>query len=89
MGNKLSSSLNGLNALVCGSTSGIGEAVAIEFSKLGANITLFARNEKKLKSTLSQLNNTKDQNHHHLIGDFDDSENIRTTITNHIQMGNR
>ena len=82
MGNKLSSSLNGLNALVCGSTSGIGEAVAIEFSKLGANITLFARNEEKLKLTLSRLNNANDQNHHHIVGDFDDSENIRTTITN-------
>ena len=89
MDNKLSTSLNGLNALVCGSTSGIGEAVAIEFSKSGANVTLFARNEEKLKLTLSRLNNANDQNHHHIVGDFDDSENIRTTITNHIQSGNQ
>ena len=34
MENKLSNSLNGLSALVCGATSGIGKATAIEFAKL-------------------------------------------------------
>ena len=47
MENKLTSSLVGLNALICGSTSGIGLATAIEFSKLGATITLLSRNEEK------------------------------------------
>ena len=41
------------NAIVCGSTQGIGEAAAIELAKLGANITLIARNEGKLLSVLN------------------------------------
>ena len=41
--------LKNKNAIVCGSTQGIGEASAIELAKLGANIMLVARNENKLK----------------------------------------
>ena len=42
--------LQNKNALVCGSSQGLGLASAIELSLLGANVILFARNEKKLKS---------------------------------------
>ena len=72
----MTSSLKGLNALVCGSTSGIGRAAAIELAELGANITLFGRNEYKLKGTLSQLQIDSKQSHQYLIGDFDNSEGI-------------
>jgi len=89
MENNLTSSLKGFNALVCGSTSGIGQATAIEFSNLGANVTLFARNEKKLKSTIAKLKINGDQSHQYLVGDFDDNASIKTTITNHIQNGNQ
>ena len=37
------------NAIVCGSTQGIGEATAIELAKLGANITLIARDKNIIK----------------------------------------
>ena len=49
-------SLKNKNAIVCGSTQGIGEASAIELAKLGANITLIARNESKLLNILNKLN---------------------------------
>ena len=45
-----------INILVCGSSEGIGLQTAIEFSKNGGNITLFARNEKKLDNALKKLN---------------------------------
>ena len=51
MGNKLTTSLTKLNALVCGSTSGIGLSTAQEFAELGASVTLFARSEEKLQTT--------------------------------------
>ncbi len=51
------------NALVCGSTQGIGKASAIALADLGANVTLIARNEEKLKEVVSELPN-KYQNHH-------------------------
>ena len=82
MENKLTTSLNGLNALICGATSGIGKAAAIEFSNLGANVTLFARNEDKLKDTLSRLTHNENQSHQYLVGDFDKSDSIKETIEN-------
>ena len=48
-------SLKNRNAIVCGSTQGIGEASAIELAKLGANVTLIARNESKLLDVLNDL----------------------------------
>ena len=41
--------LLGKNALVCGSTQGIGKATALALAKMGANVFLLARNEEKLK----------------------------------------
>ena len=89
MENNLTSSLNGLNALICGGTSGIGKATAIEFSNIGANVTLFARNEDKLKRTLSLLKNDGNQKHQYLVGDFDNSDGIKSIIENHINTGNQ
>jgi 3-oxoacyl-[acyl-carrier protein] reductase len=43
------------NALVCGSTQGIGKASALALAELGANVTLIARNEEKLKLVLAEL----------------------------------
>ena len=43
--------LTNKNALVCGSTAGIGKASAIELASMGATVTLVARNEEKLKET--------------------------------------
>ena len=89
MENKLTTSLNGLNALICGATSGIGKAAAIEFSNLDASITLFARNEDKLKDTLSTLTCNENQSHQYLVGDFDKSDSIKETIENHVKDGNQ
>ena len=41
--------------LVTGASSGIGRAISIECSKMGAKIVLTARNEQRLKETLSQM----------------------------------
>ena len=48
-------SLEGKNALVCGSTQGIGLAIAEELALLGANCTLIARNEEALKLAILKL----------------------------------
>ena len=48
-------SLEGKSILVTGASSGIGRAVAIECSKMGAAVTLTARNKERLKETLSQM----------------------------------
>jgi len=62
--------LTNLNAVVCGSTQGIGLATAEVLAKLGANIYLLARNETKLKQISQRLDNTKGQVHNYLCIDF-------------------
>ena len=61
--------LENKNALVCGSTQGIGKACAMALAELGANITLVARNEAKLKQVVAELPNTY-QNHSYIVADF-------------------
>lgn len=48
-------SLEGKTILVTGASSGIGKGAAIECSKMGAKMIITARNEKRLKETLSEL----------------------------------
>jgi len=66
------------NAIVCGSTQGIGKAIAMELAALGANITLIARNENALKDVLQELPNN-DQQHDHYVADFTNIEELRKT----------
>ncbi len=54
-------SLAGKTILVTGASSGIGKAAAIECSKLGAKVIITARNEDKLKETISSLEGVSHQ----------------------------
>ena len=63
---KLTTSIKGKNALICGSTSGIGKSTAQEFAESGANVTLFSRNEEKLKTSLPLLQNSDNQKHQYV-----------------------
>jgi len=47
--------LEGKKILVTGASSGIGKAIAIESSKMGANVIITGRNEKRLRDTFSEL----------------------------------
>ena len=67
------------NALVCGSTQGIGKATAILLAEEGVNVTLLARNEEKLKTVLAELPN-KNQNHSYLIADFSKPEELKKIL---------
>lgn len=77
--------LTGKNAVVCGSSQGLGLASAVELSKLGANVTLFSRNEKKLKSALKKLDHSKDQQHQYIIADFMFPDEVKKTIDAHMK----
>ena len=52
-------SLSGKSILVTGASSGIGRAIAIECAKMGAAVILTARNENRLKETLSLMDNSQ------------------------------
>ena len=48
-------SLSGKTVLVTGASSGIGQAIAISISKMGATVVINGRNIAKLENTLSQM----------------------------------
>src|SRR4051794_40478352 len=76
--------LTGKNALVCGSTQGIGRASAVEVALLGASVTLLARNEVKLKETVGHLATSMGQRHNYLIADFSSPDYLKTVVNNHV-----
>lgn len=78
-------SLINKHAIVCGSTDGIGKASALLLAKQGCEITLVARNQNKLNSTLSELNKEHNQEHHSICTDFDDPSDLKNKITMHIE----
>lgn len=63
--------LNGKNALVGGSSRGIGLGIARQLAKSGASVTIMARREEKLRSIVASLHNSApEQQHRYLVVDF-------------------
>jgi 3-oxoacyl-[acyl-carrier protein] reductase len=77
--------LAGKTALVCGSSQGMGRAIAIELANLGASVTLFAQNEATLNDVKAQLACDNGQQHHVIAADFTDTEAVKQTITAHLE----
>lgn len=73
-------SLQNRNALICGSSQGIGFAAAQEIALLGANCILMARNETSLKEAIVKLDTNQNQKHQYLVADFDDSNMVKKVI---------
>ncbi|MCK4659652.1 MAG: SDR family oxidoreductase [Phycisphaerae bacterium] len=72
-------------ALVCGSTQGIGRACAHELARLGAAVTLVARNEENLRQVRSELSTAAGQAHHYLCVDFVDPQALPDKVAGHIE----
>ncbi len=73
-------SLKGRKALVGGASRGLGKAIAIQLAECGAEVTLMARNEEKLKMALAELPVKEGQQHSYLVVDFADFGQFKTTI---------
>lgn len=78
-------SLHGRRAVVCGSTQGIGKAIALEMALLGASVTLVARNEEKLRSVLKELDRKLDQHHEYIVADFGYPDDLKQKITRYTE----
>lgn len=72
--------LKGKNALVCGSSKGIGKAAAAELAKLGANVTLVARTAAILADLVQSLDTSMGQRHDFLQADFTHSADLKRKI---------
>jgi len=66
--------LRNKKAIVCGSTQGIGKAIAVGLAKQGVSLTLIARNESVLKEVVNTLDTSLGQNHNYLCVDFADNQ---------------
>lgn len=71
----------GKNALIAGSTQGIGLAIAKELALLGADCTLIARNEEKLKEAVASLDHSQGQRHGYLVADYSDYRHVEAVVS--------
>jgi len=74
-------SLLGKNALVCGSSKGIGRASAIELASMGANVTLAARSEGALRELVSALDSSQGQSHSYITVDYTDQADLKSKVS--------
>src|SRR4051812_25663938 len=73
-------SLEGKNAIICGSSQGIGYAIAEELALMGANCILLARNEKNLKTAVLGLDIAIRQTHSFHVIDFNNQDATRDLV---------
>ena len=81
----MNNELNQIKVLVCGSTQGIGLAIAQQLATDGFTICLTARNEQKLQAALATLSSSEGQNHTYFISDFTHPEGLKNAVEEHIQ----
>lgn len=74
--------LYGKNALVCGSSKGIGKASALQLASLGANVTLVSRSVDKMSDIINemQMDIPKGQDHDYLVADFRNSKELTKKV---------
>ena len=79
----------GYNVLICGGTSGIGKATAIQFSDLGANVTIVSRDETKLIKIVGKLKHSNTQSHQYIQSNFNYPNEVKNKIKAHLKDGNK
>ncbi|MFH4967810.1 SDR family oxidoreductase [Gaetbulibacter sp. M240] len=75
--------INNKNALVCGSTQGIGKATAIALANEGVNVTLVARDREKLKAVLAEL--PQQRKHNYIVADFSNPRDLQEQVIKFIE----
>ncbi len=73
-------SLSGKYAVVCGSSQGIGLAVAKELALNGATCMLMARNPDALQEAVSRLSTAENQHHQWVAADFSKPAAVEQSI---------
>lgn len=81
-------SLKNKKAIVCGSTQGIGKAIAIELAELGATIILVARNEEALEMVKNKLPASNKQTHNYIAADFNNPDDLKSKINSYLEKKN-
>lgn len=72
-------SLVGKTIMVTGASSGIGRAVAVECSKMGASLLITGRNAERLNQTFDQLDGDR---HNQIVADLNKTEDFELLLSN-------
>ena len=72
-------SLEGKTILVTGASSGIGRAIAVECSRMGAVVIVTARNEERLKETLFMMEGNRNK---YIIADLTKENELAELVDN-------
>ena len=72
--------LAGKNALIGGSSKGLGLAIARQLAASGANVTLMARSETTLKKVVDRLDTNSNQIHRFLVVNFSDFDDFSSKM---------
>lgn len=76
--------LKGRHALVCGASSGIGRAIAREFARAGADVSVLSRNAATLESVCSELRGLGAGRALPLAADMDDLNAFAAAVLGHV-----
>ncbi len=75
-----STRLDGLHALVCGASAGIGRSAAMAMAAAGAELTVLARSKAKLQALLPSLHEAGSPRARILVADLDDRPALDLTV---------
>lgn len=81
----MSAILTGKRALVGGASQGIGRACAIELARLGASVTVLARDEKTLAQVVAGLDVSNGQKHNFLSVDTANPNDLRHRVAREVE----
>ena len=74
--------LNNKNIIITGASSGIGRQCAINFSQLGANVILIARNKERTKKTFKEL---RKGNHIFIVQDITQYDKLEEIVSSTVE----
>jgi 3-oxoacyl-[acyl-carrier protein] reductase len=77
--------LMGKQALVCGSSRGIGQACAEALARCGCGVTVLARSSDALEQVRQALPSDRGQSHHALVADTRHPDQLAEVVQNHVQ----
>lgn len=73
-------SLKSKTILITGASSGIGQATAIECSKLGASLVVTGRNKERLDGTFKQMDTSLGQQHVQVAADLSKEDGMKQLV---------
>ena len=76
--------LSGKTAWVCGSTQGMGLAIAQQLARQGAHVVLLARDAVKLAQSIKTLPNKEGQTHQFIAADFSNPAELKSAVEKYL-----